>query len=282
MKKIDMHVHTMTTRMGHWKRATPEELFEIYEKIGVDKAVILPSVQQNEEAMDIVERYPDRFYWFCNIDPRMGNNRPDTDLSYFLEYYKSKGAKGVGEVTCNLYFDDPFVDNLFYHCEKAGMPLLFHIGPQIGNCYGLVDDLGLPRLEKMLAKYPGLTVIGHSQPFWSEIGTNVNESNRNSYVKGKVEPGKTVELFRKYSNLYGDLSPSAGSGYNAMSRDPEFGYAFLEEFSDRIMYGSDICAPDNTLKLSKWLDEAVDNKKISRETYEKVCRKNALRILEGK
>ena len=164
MKKIDIHVHNHDHPDAHWKRATPEELLEIYEKIGVEKAVILPSVQQNEEAMEIVERYPDRFYWFCNIDPRMGRNLPDTDLSYFLEYYKSKGAKGVGEVTCNLYFDDPFVDNLFYHCEKTQMPLLFHIGPQIGNCYGLVDDLGLPRLEKNLAKYPNLTVMDIHSP----------------------------------------------------------------------------------------------------------------------
>ena len=65
MKKIDFHVHTMTTRMAHWRRATPEELFDIYEKLGVEKGVILPSVQQNEEAIDIVEKYPDGFIGFA-------------------------------------------------------------------------------------------------------------------------------------------------------------------------------------------------------------------------
>ena len=33
-----------------------------------------------------------------------------------------------------------------------------------------------------------------------------------------------MELLRKYPNLYGDLS--AGSGYNAITRDPAFGDAF--------------------------------------------------------
>ncbi|HOJ11368.1 MAG TPA: hypothetical protein PK733_12350 [Clostridiales bacterium] len=290
MKKIDIHAHTRMyvgiPRMGtNSTFATPEQLIEHYKKLGVEKAVILPGVgieysdhiQSNEEVIALTEKYPDWFYWFCNIDPRMGKNRPDTDLSYFLNYYKKLGAKGVGEVCSNMYFDDPYMENLFYHCEKCNMPVLFHIGPQIGGCYGIVDEIGLYRLEKELSKFPNLIFIGHSQPFWAEISSDVTENNRNEYPKGKVTEGRLVELMRKYPNLCGDLS--ANSGYNAVSRDPEFGYAFIEEFKERIFFGLDICSPENKRELSSWLDKAYQNKKISEDAYVKVCRGNVLRLL---
>lgn len=293
--KIDIHVHTRAykgiERFGGGTYASPEEIREIYDQIGVGKGVILPGtgpycafqIQSNEEAFHLVQKYPDLFYWFCNIDPRYGSNLPDCDLSYFLKHFKKLGARGVGEITANLYFDDPFMENLFYHCQKCEMPVIFHIGPTIGGCYGLVDELGLPRLEKILGKFPDLKLLGHSQPFWAEIGDDVTEKNRNSYPTGKVKPGRIVELMREYPNLCGDMS--AGSGYNAITRDPEFGYAFIEEFQDRLYYGTDICDPRNItnpmLKLSSWLDEAVINGKISEAAYKKVSYENALKLLEG-
>ena len=293
-QKIDIHIHTNAykgiERFGGGTFASPEEIRDMYNKIGVSKGVILPCVnpdcsfqiQSNEEAYHLTQKYPDLFYWFCNINPKNGSNKPDCDFSYFLEYYKKLGAKGVGEITANMYFDDPYIENLFYHCQKCKMPVLFHIGPTIGGCYGLVDESGLPRLEKELAKFPELQFIGHSQPFWAEISSDVTEANRNSYPQGKVTPGRVVELMRKYPNLYGDLS--AGSGYNAVSRDPKFGYAFIEEFQDRLYYGTDICDPRNItnpmLKLSSWLDDGLERGKISETAYKKVCYENALELLE--
>ncbi len=288
--KIDIHIHTNLykgiERFSGGTYASPEEIRGMYKNLGISKGVILPAVdvecsfqtQSNEEAYYITQQNPDLFYWFCNIHPQMGNNSASTDFSRFLEYYKKLGAKGVGEITANMYFDDPYVENLFYHCQKCEMPVLFHIGPNIGGCYGLVDEIGLPRLEKELDKFPDLQFIGHSQSFWSEISSDVTEENRNSYPSGKVIPGRVVELMRTYNNLYGDLS--AGSGFNAVSRDPEFGYAFIEEFQDKLYFGTDICDPRNEIKLSFWLDEAVKKGKISQVAYNKVCFGNALKLLE--
>lgn len=290
MDKIDIHAHVIMRkgilRPGSTSTfVTPDELIDTYRSLGVSKAVILPLVnpecasriQSNEEVVSIVEKYPDQFDWFCNIDPRIWTNGPDTDLSYFIGYYKELGAKGVGEICANLHFDDPRVDNLFYHCEKTRMPVLFHIGPQIGGCYGLVDDLGLPRLEKQLAKYPDLIFIGHSQPFWSEIGPDVGIDNRNGYPSVPVaEGGRIPALMRKYPNLHADLS--AGSGFNAVSRDPAFGYSFIDEFQDRLYFGTDICMPGQLPGLAGWLDESVKNSRISAQAYSKICRDNILKL----
>jgi len=294
VKKIDIHVHPMlekgVLRYTGDTFTIPEELFVFYKLLGIEKALILPSISpegafdliSNKEAFQVVRKYPQQFYWFCNLDPRMGNNSPETDFSHFLNYYKENGAKGVGEVTANLYFDDPMVLNLFRHCEACDMPVTFHIGVK-GNDYGLVDELGLPRLEKVLAMFPKLKFLGHSQKFWSEISGDVTEQTRGQNKPGKVTPGgRVVELMRKYPNLCGDLS--AGSGYNAISRDPEFSYGFLEEFQDRLYYGTDICSPQNItwdmIKLSAFLDEAMEKGKISYAAYKKICRTNALRLLE--
>lgn len=76
-------------------------------------------------------------------------------------------------------------------------------------------------------------MLGHSQVFWSEIGADVTMQNRSGYPAGRVTPGRLVELMRDYPNLYGDLS--AGSGFNAISRDLEFGCAFLEQFQGPVV-----------------------------------------------
>ena len=112
--------------------------------------------------------------------------------------------------------------------------------------------------------------------------SQTDEASRDSYPTGKVIPGRVPELMRKYPNLCGDLS--AGSGYNAVTRDPEFGWAFLEEFQDRLYFGTDICAPCNMhsdmMKLAAVLDDAVQRGKISYAAYEKISRGNALDLLE--
>ena len=86
---------------------------------------------------------------------------------------------------------------------------------------------------------------------------------------------------RKYPNLLCDLS--AGSGTSAMTRDPEFTYAFMEEFADRLFYGTDICRKsvlqDLPVRLSEFLDNAMLEGKISYDTYYKICRGNAEKLL---
>ena len=290
VKKIDIHVHSSMWEHAQintgYELASPEELIEMYKPLNIEKGLLLPlispehrfCVQTNEEMQYVAEKYSDSFYWCCNIDPRMGENSPTTDFSIFLEHYKKRGAKAMGELTTNIYIDDPLLDTLFYHCAECDMPVIIHIAPQKYKYYGIIDDIGLPRLEKTLKKYPKLKIIGHSQCYWSNISSTVTEEEWDGYPKGPVKPGRIVELMREYPNLYGDLS--AGSGFNAISRDPDFGYKFIEEFSDRLMFATDICNPKNVIKLGPWLDESCEKGCISFENYKKLCRDNAVSIFK--
>ena len=288
---IDIHVHTnerpgpLRGGGGTISYATPEYLITRYDVLGIEKAVILPTsnpecaaqVQSAEEALAVFEIYHDRFIPFCNVDPRMDTNSAEAGLDRIVGYYKSMGCKGCGEVCANLPFDDPLMENLFRACEKHRMPLTFHIAPKIGGCYGIYDDPGLPRLEGALKKFPDLIFLGHSQPFWAEISTLDGVEDRNAYPKGPVKEGRLVELMRGYPNMHGDLS--AGSGHNAVSRDEAFGARFLEEFQDRLYFGTDICHPDTETPLVDYLLKLRDEKKISEDIFHKIAKANAIRLL---
>ena len=294
-KKIDIHAHivafpqwTPAHPASGYRMLSPEELIEMYDRLDIERGVLLPIVSpegqpvimSNEGCIFAAEKYPDRFSWFCNVDPRALNNTDGTaDLSYLLDHYKKLGAKGLGELTANIYTDDPRMDNLFSHCEEVGLPVLFHVSPALGYWYGMVDDLGLPRLEKMLKKHPKLQFIGHSQPFWSEMSVDNTEETRNSNPTGKVTPGRLIHLMREYENLTCDLS--AGSGANALTRDAENAVSFLTEFQDRIYYGCDICASFNThpFTFRDLIDGLCESGAISETVYRKVCRDNAAKLL---
>ena len=171
------------------------------------------------------------------------------------------------------------MENLFSAAAALDLPVTIHIAPARGGYYGIADDLGLPRIERMLKKYPKLKIFGHSQPFWSEIGDNVTDENRNTYVSGKVTDGRLPHLLREYENLYCDLS--AGSGANALMRDRDHAARFIEEFSDRLMYGTDICMHGQTFPFAfdEFLTSMRKSGEISEENYYKLARGNAERIL---
>ena len=287
---IDDHVHVTTSRTTRRKDGetycTPSKLIEMMDGLGVDKAVLLPRVSPEcgarvvtvEDVLEICAVYPDRFIPYCNLDPRWDTNDANADLSRYLRFYKEAGCKGVGEVVPNLPFDDPMMENLFAHCQDFEMPVMFHVAPKLGGAYGIMDDPGLPRLEKALAKFPDLLFIGHSQPFWAEIGGDLDPAQRNTYPKGPVVAGgRLVELFERYPNLYGDMS--AGSGFNAISRDPQFGFEFMERFQDRLLFGTDICCPKDKPQLPAYLRDQHEKGSISTQVFEKIGWRNADRIL---
>ena len=283
---IDVHTHILTV----WKEEpfTEEKLLKRMDELKMDKFVILPigaspetsySYFGTEDVLEVYHRHPDRVIPFCNLDPRNGNNSPDTDFSWILNKHKEEGCKGLGELTANLYFDDPLCKNLFYHCGKAGFPIIFHLYNKIGGSYGLVDEIKLPRLEKVLKEFPQTIFIGHAMAFWSEISADVNEETRGGYPEGEIKfPGRLQELLRKYPNLYADLS--AGSGFNAITRDLNYGYKFLEEFQDKLLFGTDLCHAVQEVPIVEYFRDGLKEGKISPVVYNKITEENAKKVFK--
>jgi predicted TIM-barrel fold metal-dependent hydrolase len=288
---IDMHVHCSMERHPKVSRPdgsqypTPERLIAMMDAAGIDVAAVMSTVSPEwrytpvipEETLEICARYPQRLVPFCNLDPRYLSYSEDADFRPLLEAYVELGCVGVGEYLPNLPMDDPLNMNLFAQVEELGLPLTFHLAPRIGGYYGCVDELGLPRLERVLRAFPGLTFLAHSQVFWSEISADVTEANRGGYPEGPVTAGRVVELMRRYPNLHGDLS--ANSGYNAISRDPPFGLAFLEEFQDRLYFATDIAHMEQDLPIVRFFRRLRAERLLSEEALDRIAWRNADRLL---
>lgn len=288
MEKIDIHLHLVYDGLSD-SQNTDGAAMKVYMKGHDICHGVLMSCGETENFMEnqagssnidccaLSNKYPETYSWMCNINPEYN---PKTILERLI-HYKALGAVGVGEFFYNYWLDDPRISTVLEAAQEAGLPVLFHMSPEQGFQYGISDGPGLPRLEGVLKKYPKLIFIGHSQPFWYEIsgGMSGDLKNRNSYPTGKVKPGgRLLELLDHYPNLYADLS--ANSAGNALMRDPEFGYGFLERYQDRLMFGTDMVHLDMYFPLGDFLDSAVREKKISEKAYIKICRDNAVRILK--
>ena len=283
MKKIDLHLHLtpfQIPKLGKLNLASGKNMLPHLQELGIEKGVLMSSAEgglpfgTNKANRKICQKFPDRYAWMCAVDPK--GKEPVYDR---LARFKSQGAIGVGELTCNRRLDDPFLQELFAAAEKLGLPVTIHMSPEVGYSYGVVDDPGLPLLEMVLAKFPNLKILGHSQTFWIEMSADAprDKEGRNSWGDGPVVPGGRVpELFEKYPNLYGDLS--ANSGSRAIMRDEAFGLAFLEKYADRLFFATDMVNADMVFPLGGWLDRMVAEGKLSRRAYELICFENARRV----
>lgn len=284
MKKIDLHMHVMTTcnlpKLGKVNLSGPKSMIKHMEELGIGKAVLMSSGEKkipfgkNSVCRKICEKNPDHFAWMCMLDEK------DEDTVYErLAEYKAQGAIGIGELSINKSLDSSFLQKVFAAAEELDLPITIHMSPEEGYSYGVVDQPGLPLLEGVLQKYPKLKILGHSQTFWIEMSGDAPDTKeeRNSWGQGPiVEGGRVPELFAKYENLYGDLS--ANSAGCAIMRDPEFGLKFLETYADRLFFATDMVNSDMVFPLGAWLDEQVAKGTLSQEAYDKICYQNAQRV----
>lgn len=280
MKKIDVHIHVSPTAVYKNDKvfvSDPESMLAHMDELGIEKAVLMSmgespaELGSNGTNYAISTRYPERFAWMCNVDIC------DPEQVYEkLAQCKERGAVGIGELTQNLPLTHPFLQAVFAAAEKLSMPVTFHMSPEVGYNYGVVDEPGLPLLEETLQAFPKVKFLGHSQPFWIEISGDAptDPKGRNAWGKGEVTAGGTLtRLFETYPNLYGDLS--ANSGARAIMRDESFGLWFLEKYADRLLFGTDMLNAEQTMPLAAWMEEKLSEGKLTYSTCEKIFYRNA-------
>ena len=285
---IDVHGHIGRVLPDRREFVDVTNLIAKMDAWGIDVTCILALSEHPEGAYlesdteDVIAacaKYPDRLIPFCLIDPRYGN-RADMDFTHLLEEYTMRGCKGLGELLPKLDFDDPRCLNLYRQAGRFRLPVLFDMQDRLDG-YGLRDEFGLPRLERALQLCPETVFIGHGPTFWAEISGEVPADSRSGYPGGPVAPGgATPRLMRRYANLRADIS--AGSGHNALTRDPGFGVEFLDEFQDSLMFGTDSCRRsdiNDTYPNVELIRELREGKKLAESTLEKIEWRNATQLL---
>ncbi len=234
---IDIHQHL------NYKGRSDTDFIQHQSKMGVTKTVLLPSaspvrmfsthlgdsnglaanVAPTEDSARLAATHPDKFVFFCN-------EVPDLDgAPQVMESWLQKGAVGIGELKFNLPCDSPPMIRIFELAKAYQVPVLIHFQ------HGMYNQ-GFDRFHKILERFSEVNFIGHAQTWWGNI--DAKHEQEVMYPKGKVTPGGLTDRYlAEYPNMYGDLS--AGSGRNALARDPEHAAAFLERHQDKLCLGTD-------------------------------------------
>lgn len=249
MKLIDIHTHIIpySEVSGYRRSGTAQDLVTWMDTAGIAKAVVHPleSPESDSEysisaqVWDICAEFPDRLIPFACADPRAQRALDK------VRHYHARGAKGFGEHKCGLSVDDPLSLRLYRLCGELQLPILFHVDPEINS-----DDVGLPRLRRVLREVPETVFIAHGPGWWTAVSGDDDRSG--GYPKGPVKPGGAVhEVLSEFPNLYADIS--AGSGYNALTRDPTFTEGFLSRHWRKLIFGSDYFMVGQETPQLDWL-----------------------------
>ncbi len=217
--------------------------------------------------VDYAREYPNRFeLGFCP-DPR----KPDA-VQRLRAAAKLFSLRICGELKLRMMYDNPDAIRLYREAGALGLPVLMHLDYEMPGNGGYPWGSywyggGIDALERVLKLCPETVFIGHAPGFWAHISAD-DQYLTKPYPTGKVIPGGRIEqLLEKYPNLYCDMS--AGSGCNALSRDPEFGYGFLTRWQDRVLYARD--AFDN--RHREFLESSPLSARIKQKLYEDNARK---------
>lgn len=270
---IDFHVHLGNSFRHEYPngRRSPSvhQLIDWMDRMGIDLAVLLPlespevvaGYYLSEQAVADRDTYPERLIAFCCFDPRM--RWVPAQIDTFVDRY---GVKGFGEALNGLAFDDQRNWPIYEKCAEHKLPYVFDMGPDY--CW---DEVGLPRLERMLAKFPECAFVGHGPGFWTAIS---GDDPREGYPPGPITPGGAIDrLMADYENLWLDLS--AGSGHNAMTRDLEFAASFIARHWRRMLFATDYFIVNQHIPHVDWL-AGLD---VSDEVREAIASGNARRLL---
>ena len=212
---------------------------------------------------------PDRFVLGYAPDPR----RPEAidTLQAAIEVY---GVRVYGELKLRMMYDNPDALRMFRFCGEHGLPVTVHIDyefdtgvkyPRPNWWYGG----GIEAFERAVRACPGTTFIGHAPGFWAHISEDGLHTREAYPVGAVVSGGRVVSMLRKFPNLCADLS--AGSAYNALTRDLEFAVDFILEFQDRLLFARDY--------FDGRMQELLSNLSLPQAVSDKLLSGNALRLV---
>lgn len=225
-----------------------------------------------EDILAAYNKYPDRFVPGYCPDPNL-----DDAAKWFEDAVKIHGIRICGEWKFRMLLDNPHCLELFRKAGELGCPVVAHFdAPYIKDkksgqqtYYPLWYGGTMDNFSRTLSACPDMIFLGHGPGFWREISGQSDE-NPKTCPDGPVKSGgRLYDLLETYPNLYVDLS--AGSGLNALKRDPQHAKTFLNHYADRIMFARDYYGGE--------LLEFIQKMNLPQEVNNKILCTNAQRIV---
>jgi len=274
-KVIDMHSHAYPSNeadIAQWVKNMDE--------FGVQKTILLTYAVGN--TFDSLERvygkFPGRFELWCGIDFR-GYNEPGWSEKAVKEIQRcyKMGARGIGEihdkgaglrsgldsnetkVTVGMRTDDARMKPIYACCAQLGIPISIHIAePQwmYEKMDSTNDGLMNAYTWKVDVSKPGM--LNHDELI-QHFANAVRDNPKTTFVVCHLmncESDLSVlgNLFNKYPNLYADIA----ARFSEISPVPRYTRAFMEQYKDRIVFGSDMGIDESMYKICWRILESDD------------------------
>lgn len=249
---IDFHTHDYPKT-----DAEVDEWVKTMNNAGIAKSIILTysTGAGFDSAVDKYARYKDRFEIWCGFD-YTGIDKPGWEQRAVkeLERCYKKGARGVGELGDKglgefyskptpgwLHIDDGRMKPLIRRCGELNMPISIHVAEDEWM-YLNADSLndGLMNAAKWKVDMTKKGILGHDQ-LVATLEHAVRDNPKTTFIACHLantcsDLSMLATLFDKYPNLYADIA----ARYGEIAPIPRYVHAFMEKYSNRLVYGTDM------------------------------------------
>ncbi len=306
---IDSHVHLIRpfNSLGHpqvYARGpgvSAEDYINLMEAYGIDKAFFiswspedilsdllmknidpyartLRETMNREYALEVMEKYSNRFYWFpCHINPAVVNY-----LSLTRENLEM-GASGIklapsfwGELP-----DSPRVLPLYDLVEEYGAHVIldtsfWYLGKdrQEGWFIGKDKQVGHREAAKQVKDFRDY--LSHLRPIirsHREVNFQLAHAGARQFT---VEHAREVgEFIREYPNVYADLGALVSTQFNT-----EIECLVEAAGEDRVMFGTDWPHTAQGEKMYSAIENIRNNDKLTARARRKILGENASRFMQ--
>ena len=177
--------------------AAPERMIDDMDRAGLDRVLIQSEyrmtheacVARNNQALELVRRWPDRVSAFACLQPKAGAPALDE-----LQRCLDGGLQGVGEL--NPYgqahtLEDPDFLRMVEACIRHNIPLNLHVSEEIGHFYLGKTPTPLMHYYQLACRYPELKlVLAHwgGGLFFYEAMPEVRRALRNVWYDTAASP----------------------------------------------------------------------------------------------
>ena len=237
--------------------STPEALLAAMDAAGVDHAVLQAEWSSgdyralNDEVVDVVREYPDRFTGYCTVNPGT-----DDDMVAVVEReITERGMRGVNlqPFAYRLKANDKRFYPLYQKCQELGVPVTIHASINFSNNRSI--EFGRPLyLDEIACDFPELTIVAnHGGWPW------VNE---------------LVAIAWKHSTVYIEIGAVAPKYIGT----PGSGWETLMQFGNSLLQNQVLFATNSMIPFDRAVGELRDLP-LKPEVTEKWLGGNAAQLL---
>lgn len=269
---IDFHTHDYPK-----DQAAIAQWVQTMDAANISKSIIL-SYSTGKAFDSVVARYApygNRFEVWCGIDYTGASQPgwPQLAVAELERCYRA-GARGVGELGdkglgelyskptpgYGIHINDPRLKPIWEKCAELHMPVSIHVAEDAWM-YQTPDSTndGLMNAAKWQVDLSKPGILNHAQ-LLGTLEATVRNHPRTTFIachlaNSCADLSVLERLLDRYPNLYADIA----ARYGEISPTPRRTKAFLEKYSHRIVYGTDMgITPDMyhvTFRILETADE---------------------------